>query len=78
MGRGVTIAGVGTVRVAGGKLMRVGAGSGRLGTKLEGIDGSIGGADGSVVGVDVDGVAEVRVAALVLRLRVCITAGAVS
>ena len=74
----MTIAGVGTVRVAGGKLMRVGAGPGRLGAELEGINGNVGGADGSVEGVAVDGVAEVWVAALVPRLRVFITAGAVS
>ena len=57
----MAITDVGTARgaVTGGKLVVVGAGTGRLEEELEGINGTVGVADGSEEGVDVDGVARV-------------------
>ena len=83
----MAVADVGTTReaVIGDKLVVVGEGPDRLEPELGGFngdvggaDGSVGGADGSVEGVAIVGVAEVCVGILELRLRVCITAGAVS
>ena len=57
----MAIADVGIARgaVTGGKLVVVGAGTGRLEEELEGINGTVGVADGSEEGVDVDGLARV-------------------
>ena len=83
----MAVADVGTTReaVIGDKLVVVGEGPDRLEPELGGFngdvggaDGSVGGADGSVEGVAIVGVAEVCVGILELRLRVCITSGAVS
>merc|ERR1739842_142891 len=76
----MAVADVGTTReaVIGDKLVVVGEGPDRLEPELGGFNGDVGGADGSVEGVAIVGVAEVCVGILELRLRVCITAGAVS